>query len=159
MGKIKGIVALRENDRAIGNGLDLLYSFPSDLENFKKLTLGQIVVMGRNTWNSLPNKWKPLPGRLNVVLSKNPSLVIHGVRVVHGLEEVLRMQNKDQRDIWIIGGAEVYELFLPHIDEFVITTVRGDEQLPANVFFPSEEAILKQFQKTGKRVSLRRETG
>ncbi len=131
------IVGVREKDLAIGYDLEMIYSFAKDLENFQKETLGGIVVMGRKTWDSLLDRFKPLKGRTNVVMTRDKDLDIQGVRVVHSIEEVLRIGINTQQKIWIIGGAEIYKLFLPYIDELVLTTVRGDEDREANIFFPN----------------------
>lgn len=100
----------------------LPWHLPEDLANFKALTMGQTVVMGRKTWESLPEKFRPLPGRLNLVLSSNPDFKIDADPAqarVASYEEVVA----SHPDAWIIGGGEVYRLFMPHVSDLFLTTV------------------------------------
>jgi dihydrofolate reductase len=105
-------------DGVIGSGGALPWHLPEDLRLFKALTLGSTVVMGRRTWESLPPRFRPLPGRRNVVLSRTLDGAAAGVPVVTSVEQVL-----GDDDLWVIGGGKVYAAFLPHADEAVVTEV------------------------------------
>jgi dihydrofolate reductase len=125
------IVAVAENG-AIGKDNQLLWHLPGDLKLFKKLTTGHAVIMGRKTWESL--SVKPLPGRLNVVLSSNPGYDAPGAVVVQDTEEAIRVCD-EQSEVFIIGGASVYAMFLPRAHRLYITRVHRSYE--ADVFFPS----------------------
>lgn len=104
-----GLIFAQSSNGFIGKDGKLLFHIPEDLKRFKHITEGSAVVMGRKTWESLPDGFKPLPNRFNVVLSRNKDYKIPGVLVHHDLVEVLsRFENKHQ-DIWIIGGEELYK--------------------------------------------------
>lgn len=146
---IKAIVAFRESDLAIGNNLNLLYSFKTDLGNFKKKTIGDgenIVVMGRKTWESL-GRWKPLPDRENLVVTRDQNLKLDGAKITTSKEDILAIATNTDKEIWIIGGSEIYTLFGDVISEIVATRVKGDEEVEANVFLPEsflEGAVFKK---------------
>lgn len=92
---------------------------PEDLRLFRALTLGATVVMGRRTWESLPPRVRPLPGRHNVVLSATLDPAAAGVEVARSVDDVLAAHP----DVWVIGGGAVYRAFLPHADQVVVTEV------------------------------------
>jgi dihydrofolate reductase len=146
---LKLIVCVRECDNAIGKGLDITYSFPSDLSNFKQVTLEQLVVMGRKTWDSLP--FKPLPKRTNIIITRDKKLEIDGALVVRSRDEILKIAENTQQDLWIIGGAEIYKMFLPYVDEIHLTTANGDDHIPADIFMPNN--FLNGFERFGGRQS------
>ena len=116
-------------DGVIGAGGALPWHLPEDLRLFRALTTGATVVMGRRTWESLPPRFRPLPGRRNVVLTSAPALP--GAEVVSSVAEALALDG----DLWVIGGGAVYAAFLPHADEVVVTEVdaspAGDTWAPA----------------------------
>ena len=105
-------------DGVIGAGGALPWHLPEDLRLFRDLTSGGTVVMGRRTWESLPPRVRPLPGRRNVVLSRTLPAP-DGADVARSVEEVLAAHP----DVWVIGGGAVYEAFLPHAAEAVVTEV------------------------------------
>jgi dihydrofolate reductase len=120
----------RSRDGVIGAGGALPWRLPEDLRLFRALTLGSTVVMGRRTWESLPARARPLPGRRNVVLSSTLDPAGAGVEVARSPADVLAAG----QDLWVIGGGEVYAAFLPHADEVVVTEVdvrpAGDTTAP-----------------------------
>lgn len=128
---IKIIVAV-DKEGAIGKDNDLLYNIKDDLKNFKELTTGNIVVMGKNTWKSLPIK--PLPNRENIVLS-NSIDSIEGAKVMKSLEEVKEYIDDLDKDTYIIGGAAVYNEAIEKklVDEAHVTFV-DDEYKDADTF-------------------------
>ncbi|MFA5001225.1 MAG: dihydrofolate reductase [Candidatus Paceibacterota bacterium] len=131
------IVAMSSN-RVIGMGDKLPWHLPSDLTHFKKLTWDHPVVMGRKTFESIPNKYRPLPGRINLVLSQNsewqPILGQIGiVHLVRSWDEVLKLAEELQ-EVFVIGGESVYRLALPVAKRLYLTRVRveceGDALFP-----------------------------
>ena len=116
----------------IGYKNDLLFRISPDLKRFKKLTMGKAIVMGHNTFKSLPNQL-PLPGRKNIVMSRNPSLTIPGVYVANSKEQVMEMVKNEQ--VFIIGGEQIYKLFLDDCTRVYLTKVRAAP--PADAFFPN----------------------
>lgn len=104
----------------IGRDGGIPWHVPEDMARFKDLTMGHTVVMGRRTWESLPRSVRPLPGRRNVVLSRDPGYRAAGADVVGGIEDALA------GDIWVIGGSEVYHLALPYATHCEVTEVEID---------------------------------
>jgi dihydrofolate reductase len=132
-----------DDARIIGRDGALPWHLPEDLAHFKALTMGGVVVMGRKTWDSLPAKYRPLPGRTNVVVSRNPAAVSvpDGVHVASSVEaalEVARRVISAEQRIWIIGGAEIYRVLLPVVDEVRLTQVHGIHEGDAS-FPPFED--------------------
>lgn len=118
----------------IGKDNQLLFHIPNDLKQFRALTIGKTVVMGHNTLKSLPGG-KPLPERTNIVLSRDPNLVVDGATVCHDMQDVLiELSTVSPDDVFIIGGASVYRMFLPYCRRALITRV--DAAPEADSFFP-----------------------
>ena len=124
------IVAIAQNN-AIGKDNDLIWHISDDLKRFKALTSGHTVIMGRNTWNSLPRR--PLPKRRNIVLTHDDTLAEEGAEVAHSLQQVLEMV-RDEEEAFIMGGAAVYRQFLPFVNHIYVTWVWQD--FDADVYFP-----------------------
>jgi dihydrofolate reductase len=116
-----GLVWAQSTSGVIGRGGDIPWRVPEDLAHFKKVTMGHTVIMGRRTWDSLPAAVRPLPGRKNVVLSRQTDLMIGGAEVLGSLEEALA-----DPKAWVIGGAEIYLLALPHATRCEVTEVDID---------------------------------
>ncbi|MCZ2861033.1 dihydrofolate reductase [Blastococcus sp. VKM Ac-2987] len=118
-------------DGVIGADGGLPWHLPEDLALFRRLTTGGTVVMGRRTWESLPERFRPLPGRRNVVLTSDPAWSADGAHRAASVEQVLA----EHAPCWVIGGGEVYAAFLPHADRLVVTHVdvhvEGDTWAPA----------------------------
>jgi dihydrofolate reductase len=116
--------------RVIGADGALPWHLPEDLKNFRELTAGSVVVMGRRTWESLPERFRPLPGRTNVVLTTDPLWWAEGARPAYSVSQVLGQYP----DCWVIGGGTVYAEFLPHAERAVVTdvdlAVEGDTRAP-----------------------------
>lgn len=108
------IVATDENN-LIGNNNQLPWHLPADLTHFKKLTEGNIVVMGRKTYESLPEKFRPLPNRENIVLSRQKHFKIPHCKVFNNIEDFLKYQNKEKKEMFIIGGMSIYKQFIDSI--------------------------------------------
>ena len=128
------IVVVAAN-QAIGKENKLLFSLPEDMKHFRSHTLGKTVVMGRKTLESFPGA-KPLPKRNNIVLTRDPSYNKEGVVICHSREEVLdAVKELPEDDVLIIGGAEIYRLFLPDCRKAFLTEV--SVPVPdADSFFP-----------------------
>ena len=129
------IIAAVADDYGIGKNNELLWHIPEDLKRFKKLTMGQSVIMGKKTWESLPKK--PLPGRRNIVLTDDPLECIDCSITAYSVEDALSKCGNGE-DIFIIGGGSVYRQFLPLADRLYITHIH--KKLPADIFFPQIDA-------------------
>ena len=131
--KVAAVVAM-DQSRVIGLRGSLPWHIPEDLAHFRKLTAGHVVVMGRKTWDSLPEKFKPLPGRTNVVVSRRSAELElpHGVLRASSPEEGLRIARQaaqaHSQTVWVIGGAELYKALLPACDEVHLTIVQGSHE-------------------------------
>lgn len=112
------IVAIGE-DGTIGKNGDLIWKISEDLKQFKALTTGHPIIMGRKTWESLPKR--PLPSRRNIVLTRQNNYKAEGAEVTDSLEEALEMTKGEEP--FIIGGAEIYKAFMPYVSTFHITKV------------------------------------
>ena len=142
---IIGIVAISKNN-AIGKGGKLPWHYSSDLKFFKETTMDNAVVMGSTTWRGIG---KPLPGRLNIVLSRSGSIDISQEAIRLGSrDEVVTLSHYLDRDIFIIGGAKTYEAFADVIDKWIVTQVPL-EISDADTFMPHD--FLKGFTRVGSR--------
>ena len=123
------IVAASRNG-VIGNKNKLPWHLPADLKRFKQLTLGRPILMGRKTFESIG---KPLPGRTNIVITRQPGLQACGASVAHSLEEALRLC-EGQEEVFVIGGASIYKQSISFADKLYITRVHaspeGDTSFP-----------------------------
>ncbi len=126
------IVAIAQNG-AIGKNNNLLWHLGSDLKRFKQLTMGHPVVMGRKTWESLPKK--PLPGRQNIVMTNNPDFEAEGATVVHSVNGLFKALKDCDEEVFVMGGAAIYEALLPFTKRLYITRVYRDYD--ADVYFPT----------------------
>lgn len=117
---IIGIVAVDKN-LAIGKGGTLPWHYSADMRFFKETTLSNIVVMGRRTWMTLKG---PLKERTNIVLTRDPSVsATHGEIVMRDVESVIDFASAQTNHLFVIGGAKIYQAFLPHIDRWIVTEV------------------------------------
>lgn len=121
-------------DGVIGRDGTLPWHLPEDLARFRQLTTGHAVLMGRRTWESLPERMRPLPDRRNVVLSRDPGYAAAGAEVVGSLEEALALVG-DHDEVWVIGGATLFEESVARADRLEVTDVdldvSGDTHAPA----------------------------
>ena len=130
MKKISIIVAIA-NNFAIGLNNQLLWHIPADLKRFKKITSGHQVIMGKLTYLSLPVR--PLPNRINIVITDNREELFEGCTTVYYIDEALHLCN-EQEESFIIGGGSVYRQFLPLCNKLYITMVHKDFE--ADTYFP-----------------------
>lgn len=139
------IVALDES-RAIGKDNGLLWSIPEDLRHFRELTLGHPIIMGRKTFESIG---KPLPGRGNIVITRNKDFGPEGCIVVDSFDEALeKALALNNNEIFIIGGGQIYAQALPKADKLYITLVSGQHE--ADVFFPAYENKFKKIKEESR---------
>lgn len=123
------IVAIGKN-RELGRGNDLIWHIKEDLKNFKNLTMGKYIVMGKNTYESLP---KHLEGRKYIVLSSSLSEIENGL-LFNDFNKLLEFIKDVDEEVMIIGGASIYKLFLPFADKLYLTEIDSEEK--ADVYFP-----------------------
>lgn len=106
------LIFARAANGVIGNQGVLPWHLPEDLAHFKRSTLGCPVIMGRKTWDSLPPKFRPLPGRMNVVVTRQPGWQAEGALAAHSLQSAMALCTAHP-DVWVIGGAQIYQQALP----------------------------------------------
>jgi dihydrofolate reductase len=141
------IVAITENN-GIGKNNQLLVHLPEDLKWFKRTTQGHKVIMGKNTFFSLPKR--PLPGRTNVVLSDIPGEKIDGCLMAYAIDDVIEQCDENQEN-FIIGGASVYRQFLPYAQKLYITQIHTS--LEADTFFSEIDPVIWQVVESEKHFS------
>lgn len=129
------IIAAIGLNNELGKDNDLIWHLPADLKRFKKVTSGHAIIMGRNTFESIG---KPLPNRRSIIITRNTSYKKEGCDVVHSLEEAINLI-KDQKNAFIIGGAQIYKEAIEKqlVDQLDITKVH--QNFEADVFFPTIE--------------------
>jgi dihydrofolate reductase len=143
------MIAIISKNRGLGKDNKLLFHIPGELPRFKKITTGHPVIMGRKTFASL-NRPSGLPGRLNIVISRNTSYSqsgeFAGVLFFTNLDEALSYAKKeDQQEIFILGGGQIYEQAMPFADRLYLTVV--DTETEADTFFPEYAAFTKVVEK------------
>jgi dihydrofolate reductase len=132
--KVSAIAVVTKN-RALGKDGGLLFHVPGDLPRFKRVTSGHPVIMGRRTFESKEIMKRPLPGRMNVVVTRNGEYREEGVVVVKSLEEAIKkFRESGETEIFVIGGAQIYREAWPFIDKLYLTVVEKDSE--GDVFFP-----------------------
>ena len=127
------LIYARSRNGVIGRDGQLPWHLPADLAHFKQTTLGQAVVMGRKTWDSLPERFRPLPGRTNIVITRQKDWQAPGALVAHSLAQAMALC-PEPGPLWVIGGAEVYAQALPLASTVVVTEIdmeaQGDAHAP-----------------------------
>ena len=124
------MIAAMADNRVIGKDNKMPWHLPADLQWFKKTTLGSPILMGRKTYDSIG---RPLPGRLNIILSRNKGLKIEGCTVVNSLDDALNAA-KGADEVFITGGAYLYEKFLENAERLYLTLIDG--KFEGDTFFP-----------------------
>jgi dihydrofolate reductase len=137
------LIWAQAHGRVIGHLGKMPWHLPEDLAHFKRTTLGHPVIMGRKTWDSLPVKFRPLPGRLNVVISSNAATREHlsknGCSPAQNLREALLIcEQSGAAEVWVIGGAQIYAQALPLAHHLVITEI--DASFEGDAFAPQLDA-------------------
>jgi dihydrofolate reductase len=129
----KSLIAAVPRNGAIGKNNGLLWREPEDQKHFRRVTMGCPVIMGRKTWDSLPERFRPLPGRRNVVITRNAAWQAAGAEAASSLDAALALLAEAPK-AFVIGGAELYALALPRAHELVLTEIDAD--LDGDTFFP-----------------------
>ena len=130
------LIASVARNGSIGQGGQLAWFEADDQRWFRRQTMGCPVIMGRKTWQSLPARFKPLPGRRNIVVSRTPGWADNGAEVAHSLDNAIRLaRNRPAPRIFVIGGGQLYAAALPLADELVLTEIDAD--LPGDTQFPA----------------------
>lgn len=119
------LIYARAANGVIGKDNALPWHLPEDLAHFKRTTLGSPVIMGRKTWDSLPPRFRPLPGRRNIVLTRDTAWQAEGAQRAGSVAEAVAACG-DAAEAWVIGGAEVYRQALPHARRVVVTEIARD---------------------------------
>lgn len=128
------LIVAADRNWGIGNKNRLLISIPNDMKNFRTLTTGNVIVMGRKTLESFP-QGQPLGKRVNIVLTANPDYRVNGATVVHSLAELFEeLKQYEDKQVYVIGGESVYRQLLPYCDSAVVTKI--DEAYEADTYFP-----------------------
>ncbi|PCJ84425.1 MAG: dihydrofolate reductase [Thiotrichaceae bacterium] len=127
---IISIIAAMDRNHLIGNNNQLPWHLPADFAHFKSVTMGKPIVMGRKTYESIG---KPLPGRKNIVLTRNPDTSFEGVDCVSNFADAKALVSEDE-ELMIIGGSAVYEMLMPHVSRMYITYV--DAEFEGDAWFP-----------------------
>jgi dihydrofolate reductase len=119
------LIYARAKNGVIGKDKQMPWHLPEDLAHFKRVTLGQPVIMGRKTWDSLPARFRPLPGRTNIVITRQANWHAEGALRASSIEEAMRLCG-DMPDAWIMGGAEIYRQAEPLACTAVVTEIDAD---------------------------------
>lgn len=133
------IIAAIHEDRGIGYQGKLMHNIPADMKHFRDTTMGHTVIMGRKNWETIPEKYRPLPGRQNIVITRDTDYQAPGATVVHSLEDAFTASDRDT--IYVIGGGQIYSLALPYAGILDLTLIHGNQR--ADAFFPEYDS---QFQ-------------
>lgn len=147
-----GVIWAQARDGVIGKDNAMPWHLPEDLAHFRQATLGCPVIMGRKTWDSLPPKFRPLPGRRNIVITRQADWRAEGALRAATLEEAIALCGDAPR-VWVTGGAEIYQLALPLADIALVTEI--DARFEGDAFAPRlggewrEVARESQASKTG----------
>ena len=127
-----GLVAALSRNQVIGRKNTLPWTLPADLQRFKKITMGKPIIMGRKTFDSIG---RPLPGRTNIIISRNPDFHADGVTVVDSLDAAIEAADQAP-EVMVIGGATIYYQFLPRADRLYFTRVHTTIE-DGDTFFPA----------------------
>ena len=127
------LIYARAANGVIGNNNAMPWHLPEDLAHFKRLTLGHPVIMGRKTWDSLPPKFRPLPGRDNVVITRQPEWHAAGAAAASSLTRALELCARAE-EVWVVGGAQIYAQAEPLADRVEVTEI--DRNFEGDAFAP-----------------------
>lgn len=132
--KVSLVAAVARNG-VIGKNNDLPWHLPDDMKFFMNVTKGHYVILGRKNFESLPEKYKPLPNRTNVVVTRQMGYTAQGCIVVNNIEDALKVAEKgNEQEAMVIGGSDIYALALPYADRLYITEIHADVE--GDVVFP-----------------------
>ena len=143
MSAMRTIIVAYNTKFVIGNGLGLPWRISEDLKLFRRLTMGHPCIMGRTTWDVMPPKYKPLPGRTNIVVSRKP-LDLEGAETFASVESALKYAMQcDEQEVFITGGAQIYWYALGHnlVDRVLASEIKNDITVENAVYFPQLKAL------------------
>ena len=143
-----GMIFCTDIKGGIGKDNSIPWNCPEDMKLFKEITTDSMVVMGRKTWDSLPQAFRPLPNRFNIVLTRDERKIDKDVYCT-GIDTILNIdQSNPEMVIWIIGGSEIYKQFMQHIDYLQVSTIYADfdcdtfaPKIPSNFYMVFSERI------------------
>lgn len=141
------VIVAKTKNNIIGNKGRIPWHIPNDLKRFKELTTDNVVIMGRKTFESLPEDYKPLPNRINIILSKDKSYKPKCCMVFDNLKKALRKAGSEKR-IFIIGGGEIYKESLKYADKIYVTEVDGEFE--GDSYFPVLNRTWKEVRREEK---------
>ena len=130
------LVAAVARGGVIGRANTIPWRLPEDLVRFRELTTGHPVVMGRRTWDSLHERFRPLPGRRNIVVSRNPDWSAHGAERAGSLDQALELAAPAER-VFVVGGGQLYAEALPLADDLYLTEI--EVEVDGDTYFPGWE--------------------
>lgn len=140
--KISMIAAVAAN-KVIGKDNDLVWSLPDDMKFFMTKTSGHNIILGRKNYESLPKKYRPLPNRVNIIMTRNSDYKAEGAVIVSSLPEAINIAEENgEEEVFIIGGGEIYKLGLEVADTMYITEIKSE--FDGDAFFPEYDANLWQ---------------
>ena len=132
---IVSLIAALTRNRVIGIKNDLPWRLPDDMKYFFQTTKGHTVIMGRKNYDSLPEKFRPLPNRMNIVVTRQENFNAPGCTVVNSLEKgIERAKEANEQEVFNIGGAELFKLGIPHTQRMYLTEIQTE--LPGDTYFP-----------------------
>jgi dihydrofolate reductase len=129
------LIAAVARNRAIGRAGDLVWRHREDMRHLRAATLGHTVVMGRRTWDSLPLRFRPLPDRRNLIVTRQPGWSAAGAEAFGSLQAALAAADVASRRVFVLGGGELYAAALPMADELLLTEI--DAEIEGDTFFPA----------------------
>ena len=130
------IIAAVDENGIIGNDRNIPWHIPEEIKHFKDVTMGHVVVMGRNTWDSLPDEFKPLPGRLNLVITTKEHDDVKGAIFLPDVESAIQLAEENCVSSYVIGGASIYKQVLDKglVNRILLSRVKGKHE--GDVYFP-----------------------
>lgn len=134
------LIAALSKNRVIGKNNDLPWHLPDDMKYFMQTTKGHHVILGRKNYDSLPEKFKPLPNRTNIVVTHQKDFKANGCVIVHSIQDAIELAKKNnESEVFIIGGAEIYKLGLPASHRLYLTEI--DATIEGDTYFPEFKKV------------------
>jgi dihydrofolate reductase len=133
------LIAALSTNRVIGKNNDLPWTLPDDMKYFMQTTKGHCVILGRKNYDSIPEKYRPLPNRTNIVVTRQKTFVAPGCVIVNSFENALATAKEaNETEVFVIGGAEIYKQALPYADRLYLTEIKAI--IEGDVYFPAVQS-------------------
>ena len=133
---IISLIAALSQNHVIGKNNDLPWHLPDDMKYFMQTTKGHHVIMGRKNYQSIPEKFRPLPNRVNIVVTRQRNFEAHGCHIVHSLAEAIaQAKEANETEVFLIGGSEIYQAGIEIANQLYLTEIKAD--LEGDVYFPN----------------------